>query len=134
MSRRRKRNAVIIRRSRVLRFCHSVLAAASAAVEYDAHRVRRSLDDESCPEHIRAVCGSLKRLGTEVIDFFYQHRRDPTVPTEDVAGTVEALIQESKVKHFGLSEAGARSHSPGCRRIQAGHQGGFGCQQFQSGR
>lgn len=63
---------------------------------------------DSRPEHIRAVCeASLKRLGTDVIDLFYQHRVDPAVPIEDVAGTVAGLIREGKVKHFGLSEASA---------------------------
>src|SRR5271166_4674322 len=65
---------------------------------------------DSRPEHIREVCdASLKRLGIEVIDLFYQHRVDPNVPIEDVAGTVKALIQEGKVKHFGLSEPGAQT-------------------------
>ncbi|WP_238128879.1 aldo/keto reductase [Vibrio cincinnatiensis] len=64
----------------------------------------------SRPEHIRAVCeASLKRLNVECIDLFYQHRVDPNVPMEDVAGTVKDLVQEGKVKHFGLSEAGAES-------------------------
>ena len=64
----------------------------------------------SRPEHIRqAVEGSLKRLNVETIDLLYQHRVDPNVPIEDVAGTVKALIQEGKVKHFGLSEAGAQT-------------------------
>ncbi|EJX4509316.1 aldo/keto reductase [Salmonella enterica] len=64
----------------------------------------------SRPEHIRkAVEGSLKRLKTEVIDLLYQHRVDPDVPIEDVAGTVKELIAEGKVKHFGLSEAGAQT-------------------------
>lgn len=62
----------------------------------------------SRPEKIRsAVEGSLTRLKTEVIDLLYQHRVDPNVPIEEVAGTVKDLIQEGKVKHFGLSEAGA---------------------------
>lgn len=62
----------------------------------------------SRPENIRAACeGSLKRLRTDVIDLFYQHRVDPNVPIEDVAGTVKDLIAEGKVRHFGLSEAGA---------------------------
>ena len=61
----------------------------------------------SRPENIRAVCdASLKRLKTDVIDLFYQHRVDPQVPMEDVAGTVRDLIAEGKVRHFGLSEAG----------------------------
>ncbi|WP_426784732.1 aldo/keto reductase (plasmid) [Rahnella variigena] len=64
----------------------------------------------SRPEHIRqAVEGSLKRLKTDVIDLLYQHRVDPEVPIEDVAGTVKDLISEGKVKHFGLSEAGAQT-------------------------
>src|ERR1700761_611973 len=64
----------------------------------------------SKPERIRAVAeASLKRLNTDVIDLFYQHRVDPTVPIEDVAGTVKQLIQEGKVKHFGMSEAGAQT-------------------------
>src|SRR5215467_2279248 len=62
----------------------------------------------SRPEHIKqAVEGSLKRLKVESIDLLYQHRVDPNVPIEDVAGTVKELIQAGKVKHFGLSEAAA---------------------------
>jgi aryl-alcohol dehydrogenase-like predicted oxidoreductase len=65
---------------------------------------------DSRPEHIRAVVeASLKRLRTDRIDLFYQHRVDPNVPMEDVAGTVKALIREGKVKHFGLSEAGVKN-------------------------
>jgi aryl-alcohol dehydrogenase-like predicted oxidoreductase len=65
---------------------------------------------DSRPERIRAVAeASLKRLGVEVIDLFYQHRVDPNVPIEDVAGAVKDLIQEGKVKHFGLSEPGAQT-------------------------
>jgi aryl-alcohol dehydrogenase-like predicted oxidoreductase len=64
----------------------------------------------SRPEHIKqAVEGSLKRLKVEAIDLLYQHRVDPNVPIEDVAGTVKDLIQAGKVKHFGLSEAGAQT-------------------------
>jgi aryl-alcohol dehydrogenase-like predicted oxidoreductase len=64
----------------------------------------------SLPEHIKeAVEGSLKRLKTDVIDLYYQHRVDPNVPIEDVAGAVKDLIQQGKVKHFGLSEAGVRT-------------------------
>jgi len=63
---------------------------------------------DSRPERIRAVAEqSLRRLRTDRIDLFYQHRPDPAVPIEDVAGTVQDLIREGKVKHFGLSEAGA---------------------------
>jgi aryl-alcohol dehydrogenase-like predicted oxidoreductase len=65
---------------------------------------------DSRPEHIREVAeASLKRLGVESIDLFYQHRVDLAVPIEDVAGTVKKLIAEGKVKHFGLSEAGAKT-------------------------
>jgi len=64
----------------------------------------------SRPDHIRAVCeASLKRLRTDRIDIFYQHRVDPGVPIEDVAGAVRDLIAEGKVKHFGLSEAGVKT-------------------------
>jgi aryl-alcohol dehydrogenase-like predicted oxidoreductase len=64
----------------------------------------------SRPEHIRqAADGSLKRLRTDVIDLYYQHRVDPNVPIEDVAGAVKDLIQQGKVKHFGLSEAGVQT-------------------------
>src|SRR5881296_1938437 len=65
---------------------------------------------ESRPEHIKQVAeGSLKRLKVEAIDLFYQHRVDPNVPIEDVAGAVKDLIQQGKVKHFGLSEAGVKT-------------------------
>jgi aryl-alcohol dehydrogenase-like predicted oxidoreductase len=65
---------------------------------------------DSRPEHIKEVAeASLKRLKTDVIDLFYQHRVDPNVPMEDVAGAVKQLIQQGKVKHFGLSEAGVQS-------------------------
>ncbi|HTT34135.1 MAG TPA: aldo/keto reductase [Methylomirabilota bacterium] len=65
---------------------------------------------DSRPEHIKEVAeASLKRLKTDVIDLFYQHRVDPDVPIEDVAGAVKDLIQQGKVKHFGLSEAGVQT-------------------------
>jgi aryl-alcohol dehydrogenase-like predicted oxidoreductase len=65
---------------------------------------------DSRPEHIKEVAeASLKRLRTDVIDLFYQHRVDPDVPIEDVAGAVKDLMQEGKVRHFGLSEAGAHT-------------------------
>ena len=65
---------------------------------------------DSRPEHIREVAeASLKRLNTDRIDLFYQHRVDPAVPIEDVAGAVKDLIREGKVKHFGLSEAGVQT-------------------------
>ena len=72
----------------------------------------------SRPEHIQEVCdASLKRLGVEVIDLLYQHRVDPEVPIEDVAGAVKDLIRAGKVKHFGLSEPGAQT----VRRVHAVH-------------
>src|SRR5256714_2562523 len=65
---------------------------------------------DSRPEHIKEVVeGSLKRLRVDAIDLFYQHRVDPDVPIEDVAGAVKDLVREGKVKHFGLSEAGAQT-------------------------
>jgi aryl-alcohol dehydrogenase-like predicted oxidoreductase len=65
---------------------------------------------DSRPEHVKEVAeASLRRLRTDVIDVFYQHRVDPAVPIEDVAGAVKDLIQEGKVKHFGLSEAGVQT-------------------------
>jgi len=65
---------------------------------------------DSRPEHIKqAAEGSLKRLKTDVIDLYYQHRVDPNVPIEDVAGAVKDLIREGKVKHFGMSEAGVQT-------------------------
>jgi aryl-alcohol dehydrogenase-like predicted oxidoreductase len=68
------------------------------------------LGQDSRPEHIKQVAeASLKRLRVEAIDLFYQHRVDTNVPIEDVAGAVKDLIQEGKVKHFGLSEAGVRT-------------------------
>src|SRR6516225_2051075 len=84
----------------------------------NCHQVRLDIDFEtgenrgvcSRPERIRqAVEGSLKRLGIETIDLLYQHRVDPKVPIEDVAGTVKTLIAEGKVKHFGMSEPGVHT-------------------------
>ena len=70
----------------------------------------RSIGVDSRPEHIKEVAeASLKRLKTGVIDLFYQHRVDPEVPIEDVAGAVKELIHEGKVKHFGLSEPGVQT-------------------------
>jgi len=75
---------------------------------FDVGGVQGALN--SRPDHIKAVAeASLKRLRTDVIDLFYQHRVDPSVPIEDVAGAVKDLIAEGKVKHFGLSEAGAQT-------------------------
>jgi len=74
---------------------------------------------DSRPERIKqSVEGSLKRLRTDVLDLYYQHRVDPNVPIEDVAGTVKQLIAQGKVKHFGMSEAGVRT----IRRAHAVHQ------------
>jgi aryl-alcohol dehydrogenase-like predicted oxidoreductase len=82
-----------------------VVIATKFGFAFDEHGVQNGVS--SRPEHIRAaVDGSLRRLRTDVIDLLYQHRVDPEVPIEDVAGTVRALIDEGKVRHFGLSEAG----------------------------
>lgn len=79
---------------------------------------RRESGVDSRPEHIRhAVDGSLGRLGIDTIDVLYQHRVDPDVPIEDVAGTVKELVEAGKVRHFGLSEAGADT----IRRAHAVH-------------
>jgi aryl-alcohol dehydrogenase-like predicted oxidoreductase len=80
------------------------------ATKFGFKEGKTSLGVDSRPENIRAVAeASLKRLRTDVIDLFYQHRVDPHVPIEDVAGTLKALIQEGKVKHYGLSEAGVQT-------------------------
>jgi aryl-alcohol dehydrogenase-like predicted oxidoreductase len=77
------------------------------ATKFGFKEGKTPLGADSSPKNIRAVAeASLKRLRTDVIDLFYQHRVDPKVPIEDVAGTVKDLISEGKVKHFGLSEAG----------------------------
>lgn len=80
------------------------------ATKFGFKNAKTDLGMDSRPETIRAVAeASLKRLKTDVIDLFYQHRVDPNVPIEDVAGTVKELIEEGKVKHFGLSEAGGQT-------------------------
>ncbi len=85
-----------------------VVIATKFGFELDPAGERESVGVDSRPAHIKEVAdGSLKRLGVDVIDLFYQHRVDPDVPIEDVAGAVRDLIQEGKVKHFGLSEAAA---------------------------
>ncbi len=85
-----------------------VAIATKFAFEFDANGKQIGLN--SRPEHIKRVAeASLKRLRVDAIDLFYQHRVDPNVPIEDVAGAVKELIQEGKVKHFGLSEAGAKT-------------------------
>jgi aryl-alcohol dehydrogenase-like predicted oxidoreductase len=87
-----------------------VVIATKFGWDIDPNTGARSGGLNSRPEHIKQVAdASLKRLRTDVIDLFYQHRVDPNVPIEDVAGAVKDLIQEGKVKHFGLSEASAQS-------------------------
>ena len=89
-------------------FREDVVIATKFGFKIDANGKQAGLD--SRPEHIKEVAeGSLKRLKTDVIDLFYQHRVDPEVPIEDVAGAVKELIQQGKVKHFGLSEAGVKT-------------------------
>jgi aryl-alcohol dehydrogenase-like predicted oxidoreductase len=91
-------------------FRGQVAIATKFGFDIDPESGQRRPGLNSRPEHIKQVAeASLKRLRTDVIDLFYQHRVDPDVPIEDVAGTVKELIQEGKVKHFGLSEAGART-------------------------
>ena len=85
-----------------------VVIATKFGFKIDAGGRQAGLD--SRPEHIRQVAeASLKRLKVDTLDLFYQHRVDPEVPIEDVAGTVKDLIREGKVKHFGLSEAGVKT-------------------------
>jgi len=85
-----------------------VVIATKFGFHIDANGKQAGLN--SRPEHIREVAeASLKRLNSDAIDLFYQHRVDPNVPIEDVAGAVKELIQEGKVRHFGLSEAGVQT-------------------------
>jgi aryl-alcohol dehydrogenase-like predicted oxidoreductase len=87
-----------------------VVIATKFGFKPDSKPETRWSNLDSRPEHIREVAeASLKRLRTDVIDLFYQHRVDPKVPIEDVAGAVKELIGEGKVKHFGLSEAGVQT-------------------------
>jgi len=89
-------------------FRGQVVIATKFGFSFDNSGKQTGLD--SRPEHVRRTTeGSLKRLGVERIDLLYQHRVDPNVPIDDVAGTVNELIAEGKVKHFGLSEAGVRT-------------------------
>jgi aryl-alcohol dehydrogenase-like predicted oxidoreductase len=91
-------------------FRDQVVIATKFGVKLDPTADRGLGGVDSRPEHIKLVAeASLKRLKVEAIDLFYQHRVDPNVPIEDVAGAVKDLIQEGKVKHFGLSEAGAQT-------------------------
>src|SRR5256884_2549469 len=91
-------------------FREQVVIATKFGFRIDPKAERGLAGLDSRPEHIQEVAeASLKRLKTDVIDLFYQHRVDPNVPIEDVAGAVKQLIQEGKVKHFGLSEAGVQT-------------------------
>src|SRR5438552_2292388 len=97
-------------------FRQQVVIATKFGFDLDPKRERPSPGLNSRPEHIKqAAEGSLKRLKVDTIDLFYQHRVDPDVPIEDVAGAVKDLIRQGKVKHFGLSEAGV----PTIRRAHA---------------
>jgi aryl-alcohol dehydrogenase-like predicted oxidoreductase len=85
---------------------HQVVIATKFGIKY----VDGQQAQDSRPEVIKqSIDGSLKRLRTDVVDLYYQHRVDPTVPIEDVAGTVKDLIAQGKVKHFGMSEAGVKT-------------------------
>src|SRR5437660_1380682 len=87
-----------------------VVIATKFGFDIDLETGARRGGTNSKPEHIKRVAdGCLKRLRTDHIDLFYQHRVDPEVPIEDVAGAVKELIAEGKVKHFGLSEAGIKT-------------------------
>ncbi|HWN99454.1 MAG TPA: aldo/keto reductase [Blastocatellia bacterium] len=91
-------------------FRGQVVIATKFGIRIDTTAERGLGGVDSRPEHIKDVAeASLKRLKVEAIDLFYQHRVDPDVPIEDVAGAVKDLIEEGKVKHFGLSEAGAQT-------------------------
>lgn len=91
-------------------FKNKVVIATKFGLEAGAGDTNRWNQLNSRPEHIKAVAeASLRRLKVDAIDLFYQHRVDPNVPIEDVAGAVKDLISEGKVKHFGMSEAGANT-------------------------
>ena len=95
-----------------------VVIATKFGFDIDLQTGKRNGGTNSRPEHIRAVAeAALKRLRTDRIDLFYQHRVDPAVPIEDVAGTLKELIAEGKVRHYGLSEAGVNT----IRRAHAVH-------------
>jgi len=88
-------------------FRNEVVIATKFGIKLDENKQQVQ---DSRPEHIKeSVDGSLKRLGVTTIDLYYQHRVDPNVPIEDVAGTVRDLITQGKVKHFGMSEAGVQT-------------------------
>jgi aryl-alcohol dehydrogenase-like predicted oxidoreductase len=87
----------------------SALGLGCMGMSFDP-TTRKSVGLDSRPGHIKEVAeSSLKRLRVDAIDLFYQHRVDPDVPIEDVAGAVKGLIRQGKVRHFGLSEAGAQT-------------------------
>jgi len=89
---------------------NQVVIATKFGFQIDSDGDPHPVGLNSRPEYIReSVAGSLKRLKVDTIDLLYQHRVDPSVPIEDVAGTVRDLIHEGKVRHFGLSEAGAQT-------------------------
>jgi len=91
-------------------FRNHIVLATKFGFDIDYATGRRTGGLNSRPDHIRAVAeASLKRLKTDVIDLFYQHRVDPKVPIEDVAGTIQDLIREGKVRHFGMSEPGMQT-------------------------
>jgi len=91
-------------------FRGQVVIATKFGFKFELNGAPRSVGLDSRPEYIKeGVEGSLKRLGVDAIDLFYQHRVDPNVPIEEVAGAVKDLIQEGKVKHFGMSEAAAQT-------------------------
>ncbi|HTA75522.1 MAG TPA: aldo/keto reductase [bacterium] len=91
-------------------FRSKVVIATKFGFDINSNTGERGPGANSQPEHIKkAVEGSLKRLGVDYIDLLYQHRVDPKVPIEEVANTVKELIREGKVKHFGMSEAGAQT-------------------------
>lgn len=95
-----------------------VIIATKFGFDINLETGARTGGTNSRPEHIKAVAeASLKRLKTDRIDLFYQHRVDPNVPIEDVAGAIKDLVTEGKVKHFGLSEAGVKT----IRRAHAVH-------------
>ncbi|MFA7289529.1 MAG: aldo/keto reductase [Melioribacteraceae bacterium] len=99
-------------------FRENVVIATKFGFNFDTQSGQQLPGLNSKPEHIKEVAeASLKRLRTDVIDLFYQHRVDPNVPMEDVVGAVKDLIQEGKVKHFGMSEAGVKN----IRRAHAVH-------------
>ena len=92
------------------------MIATKFGFKFEHNGAPRMVGLDSRPEYIKqGVEGSLKRLRVDAIDLFYQHRVDPEVPIEEVAGAVKELIEEGKVKHFGMSEAAAQTIRPGAR-------------------